>query len=343
MRISIVAQQHTQALCTLIDSVPDYQIAWLADNGKQAFHRCLEDKPDVLLMALQLPDMDGIAATRHIMKYSPCPILLIASSLESCAGQIFAAMGEGAKDVINFSHPAPLEQEQQEQQALLRKLRSFATLHGFTAHSQQAKYAHNKPLKPPPTTTQTPDLPKLIAIGTSTGGPHALVHLLQQLPKNLSAAVIIVQHLTEEFSFDLTAWLDAQSPLNVHLAIEGSRPRAGNVYIAHSNDHLILDNSGSFAYTPKPLELHYRPSVDVFFQSLTQHPYASGIAVLLTGMGRDGAQGLATLKQAGWHTIAQDQKSSAVYGMPKAAKELGAALEILPLERMGKAIVRQLS
>jgi len=339
MRISIVDQQHAQVLRTLIDSAPDYHIAWIAATAQEAFYRCLEDKPDLLLMALQLPDMDGIEATRHIMKYSPCPILLIASSLESCAGKIFAAMGEGAKDVINFSAQA---QSDQEKHALLRKLRALATLH---APDSQKKHIEHTPKNK--TSVQKPfvkvhkhDLPQLVAIGASTGGPHALVNLLQQLPSDLQAAVVIVQHLTEEFSFDLTAWLDTQSSLNVHLAIEGSQPRVGNVYIAHSDDHLVFDEHGSFLYTPHPQNIHYRPSVDVFFQSLAKHWCMPGVAVLLTGMGHDGAKGLAELKQNRWHTIAQDQKSSAVYGMPKAAKELGAALEILPLDKIGKAILQ---
>ncbi len=339
MRISIVDQQHSQALCTLIDSVPDYHIAWIASSGKDAFRLCLEDKPDLLLMALQLPDMDGIQATRHIMKYSPCPILLIASSLESCAGKIFAAMGEGAKDVINVSSQAQFEQQRH---ALLRKLRSLGTLHGFLPSKVIGRPKSNLPdvFKVALHKTHTQHLPQLIAIGASTGGPHALLNLLQQLPKDLQAAIVIVQHLTEEFSFDLTAWLNTQSPLNVHLAIAGSQPRVNNVYIAHSNDHLVLDDKGCFAYTPEPQNIHYRPSVDVFFYSLARQCETAGIAVLLTGMGRDGALGLSELKRGGWHTIAQDQQSSAVYGMPKAAKELDAALEILPLNSIGNAILR---
>ncbi len=344
MRISIVDHQHFHTLRSLIETVPGYQIAWSAANGHEACKLCLIDPPDLLLMALQMPDMDGVEATRQIMKHSPCPILLMASSVESHAGKIFAAMGEGAKDVLNYPHP---EEAEKGKQALLRKLRTMATLQ-TPEPGMSSKHPHLPPfnmasekLARTAKLPQMANLPKLIAIGASTGGPNALAQVLKQLPADLNAAIVIVQHLTEEFSFDLTAWLDAQSALNVHLAVENSRPRNHHVYIAHSNDHLILGKNCCFAYTPEPRHIHYRPSVDVFFESLAHGWPGIGIGVLLTGMGRDGAEGLAALKRKGWHTIAQDQHSSVVYGMPKAAKELNAALDILPLDQIGQAILQQ--
>ncbi len=345
MRISIVDPHRTQELRTLISSVPGYEVAWVATQAREAFRLCVEDTPELLLMALQLSDMDGVEATRHIMKYSPCPILLVTNSLDSHAGKIFAAMGEGAKDVIHYpAQHSALAEFEQARKALLRKLRTLATLQRPDPISERsgsrllkefnAKVSATKPR------VKIAELPPLVVIGASTGGPNALATLLRQLPSNLNAALIIVQHLTEEFSFDLTAWLDTQSPLNVHLAIEDSRPRSSNVYIAHSDDHLVVSENCTFAYTPEPRTAHYRPSVDIFFQSLATHWRTPGVAVLLTGMGRDGAAGLAELRHKGWHTIAQDQQSSVVYGMPKAAKELGAAVEILPLNAIGSAIVR---
>jgi two-component system response regulator WspF len=155
----------------------------------------------------------------------------------------------------------------------------------------------------------------------------------------LNAVIIIVQHVDEEFSSGLAEWLDAQTPLCVRLATRGSHLIPGNVYVAGTNDHLILTSHLTFAYTPEPRELPYRPSVDVLFKSVAKHWPGKGGAILLTGMGRDGAEGLAVLRKTGWHTIAQDETTSVVYGMPKAAKELGAAVEILPLEKIAQAIV----
>jgi len=174
------------------------------------------------------------------------------------------------------------------------------------------------------------NLPDLIAIGSSTGGPEALAVILSALPRTLESTIVIVQHLDKEFSLDMVKWLNTRSHLNVRLAPEGGSPGKGAVYVAGTNDHLALTEKRAFHYTPRPRKLLYRPSVDVFFNSIEKNWPGKGTAVLLTGMGKDGARGLYELKKAGWHTIAQDEKTSAVYGMPGAAKKMNAAVDILP-------------
>jgi len=182
----------------------------------------------------------------------------------------------------------------------------------------------------------------MIALGASTGGPNAVGIILRGLPANLGAAVVVVQHLDVQFAPGLVDWLDEQTGLAVSLAREGEKPEAGGAFVAGTNDHLVIGADLAFHYTANPVDYVYRPSVDEFFLSLGRHWPQPGVACLLTGMGRDGAQGLLALRKAGWRTMAQDEKTSIVYGMPRAAVEIGGAEESLPVDLMPTAIVREL-
>jgi len=184
---------------------------------------------------------------------------------------------------------------------------------------------------------------RIIAIGASAGGPQAIAEILSALPVHLPAPVLIVQHVNREFSAGLAGWLDTQTCLPVCIASEGDKPETGRVYVACTDEHLILTRNFIFSYVPSHKEMPYRPSIDVFFHSLALCCAKAGkcrdcMAILLTGMGRDGAAGLLELRQNGCHTIAQDEQTSAIYGMPKAARDLGAAEEILPLHQIAPAI-----
>lgn len=175
----------------------------------------------------------------------------------------------------------------------------------------------------------------LIVLGASAGGPSALCRILQDLPSGFLASLVIVQHMDEQFAPALANWLDRQVPLRVRLALGGERPRPGSVLIAGLNRHIVLSRGGYLAYSEQPASSAYRPSIDAFFHSVNRCWPTRVIGVLLTGMGKDGAAGLKALRQSGHYTICQDQASSAVYGMPKAAAELDAAEEILPLNEIG--------
>ncbi|MBE2972315.1 chemotaxis response regulator protein-glutamate methylesterase, partial [Burkholderia cepacia] len=174
----------------------------------------------------------------------------------------------------------------------------------------------------------------LIAIGASAGGPGALASVLGGLPADFNAPIVIVQHVDRAFAEGMAQWLDGQTSLAVRVAREGDRPQPGVALLAATDDHLRITRAGTLEYTREPAATPYRPSVDVFFNSLTEHWPGRVIGVLLTGMGRDGAIGLKALRMKGYHTIAQDEATSAVYGMPKAAATLGAARAILPLGRI---------
>jgi two-component system, chemotaxis family, response regulator WspF len=181
--------------------------------------------------------------------------------------------------------------------------------------------------------------PCLVAIGSSAGGPPALAILLRGLPRNFPAAVVIVQHIDGRMALGMAEWLGHHSALPVRVAAEGDKPTGGEVLLAATSDHLVLKSAERLGYTTEPRELVYRPSVDVFFQSVCRRWRSSAVGVLLSGMGRDGAVGLKALREHGCHTIAQDEASSAVYGMPKAAAAISAAVEVLPMDRIAARLI----
>jgi chemotaxis response regulator CheB len=184
--------------------------------------------------------------------------------------------------------------------------------------------------------------PAFLAIGASTGGPEAVARILEALPGNFPAPVVVIQHIAAEFAPHFAAWLQLRSALPVEIAQEGTAPRPGAVHVSGTDDHLVL-RRGKFAIVREPVDYPFRPSVNSFFESLCGQGPLCGVAVLLTGMGSDGARGLAELRQAGWLTIAQDEATSVVYGMPQAAAALHAARCILPLADIPAAIAARFS
>ncbi|MDB9520214.1 chemotaxis-specific protein-glutamate methyltransferase CheB [Roseofilum reptotaenium CS-1145] len=328
MRIAIA---HHGAIATatlqrMLEGVADYQVIWTASDGAEAVVKCHQNRPDLILMDLDLPAINGVEATRQIMKQSPCAILIVTANAKQKVAQVYAAIEQGAIDAVDrpvLSGVTPNSADR-----LLSKVAKVGKLLKPTP----SKSFHSLPKRSPP----------LVAIGASTGGPKALATILSQLPVNFRGAIVIVQHVDAQFSSGLVDWLRQQTPLPVRIAASGDRLLSGTVLVAGTNDHLYLKPNLTLAYTRDPRHNPYRPSVDVFFKSLAQHYTHQGIAVLLTGMGRDGAEGLQLLKGQGWHTIAQDRHSCVVYGMPKAAIELEAAIEVLSLDAIPKGIMSRM-
>jgi two-component system, chemotaxis family, response regulator WspF len=331
MRIAIVNDLMVEHLCRVVLSVPGYEVAWIARSGVEAVQKCSLDRPDLIIMDPDIPGLHGVEAIRQIMQKMPCPILIITPDVKGNAARVFEALGCGALDAVNTPLFGTHDRAKQSRAAFLKKIETIGKLRNAPPSRVQPR---------PKKRLISPHLiPSLVVIGASTGGPKTLVRVLSGLPAQFGAAIIVAQHLDQEFSDGLAEWLNAQTPMHVQIARQDERPDIRNVYVAGSNHHLIITPELTFAYTPEPRDNPYRPSVDVLFESLLAHWPGRGCAVLLTGMGRDGAAGLARLRKAGWHTIAQDQATSVVYGMPKAAKELDAADEILPLDEIGPAIL----
>lgn len=310
-----------EALRRALREHPEHTIIWTAADGVEAVERCAQNPPDLVLMDLLMPNMDGVEATRRIMARSPCAILIVTASVDGNAPLVFEAMGHGALDAVDM--PA-LAADKEGIAALLAKINLIGRL--ANVRPIKATPAKQKPAKP---ATE-----RLLAIGASAGGPAAVAQVLGGLPARFPAAIVIIQHIDEKFAKNMADWLHRYSKNPVRLAQPGDRPMTGTALLAGTNQHLVLNDDGRLDYTCEPFDEPYRPSVNVFFESVNNAWPGPAVGVLLTGMGRDGAAGLKAMRLKGHHTITQDQASSAVYGMPKAAAELGAAVDILPLERI---------
>ncbi|HEX5220812.1 MAG TPA: chemotaxis response regulator protein-glutamate methylesterase [Verrucomicrobiae bacterium] len=330
MRIAIVndALLAAEALRRVITRAGVHEIAWIAQNGEEAVARCQRDRPDLILMDLFMPRMDGVEATRQIMATKPCAIIVATGQVEDHTGKVFEAMGAGALDAVSVPVMTTDSGNLDGAKEVLAKIETINRLVG----SPKKKKAS----PPPATPVRAPSSARvnLVAIGSSAGGPTALTTLLAALPADFPAAIVIVQHVDKQFTEGLTTWFATHTKLQVRVAQEGDSLQPGVVYLAGRDGHLILSSPSQLGYVAQPSDSSYCPSVDVFFKSLARNWSGRAIGVLLTGMGRDGAEGLKALREAGHYTIAQDKRTSAVYGMPKAAAELDAAREILALDKI---------
>jgi two-component system response regulator WspF len=323
MKIAIVNDMPmaVEALRRALAFEPGHEVVWVAGNGADAVRKCAEQTPDLILMDLIMPVMDGVEATRQIMAATPCAIVIVTVDRQQNMNRVFEAMGHGALDVVDT--PAIGGANPKEAAApLLRKILNIGWLIGQRGAREPAA------ANPVRAAVQRQGL---VAIGSSAGGPAALEQLLKDLPVNFPAAIVLVQHVDQVFAAGMAEWLSSAAGLPVRLAREGEPPQPGTVLLAGTNHHIRLLKNGTLAYTAEPVNEIYRPSIDVFFESVARYWAGDAVGVLLTGMGRDGAQGLKLMRQQGWLTIAQDQQTCAVYGMPKAAAAIDAAVEIRPL------------
>ena len=335
MRIAIVNDVETasEALRRVILTVSGYELAWIARNGAEAVAQCKQDTPDLILMDLIMPVMDGAEATRRIMALTPCPILVVTGAVTTNSAKVFEALGQGALDAI--------------QTPVLIGAGAKASVSALKFKIDRIGRGAMEGKKTPYSDRNAPDEPRpgliasdrLVAIGASAGGPAALARILGGLPRDFPAAIVIIQHVDAQFVPLMADWLNQTSAIPVRIARQGDQPEANSALIAGTNDHLVFLSPHALGYTPEPRECHYRPSIDVFFESVVRHWSGKSTGVVLTGMGRDGARGLRAMREAGSPTIAQDAATSVVYGMPKAAAEQGAAANILPIDEIADRLI----
>ncbi len=299
------------------------QPAWIAADVEEAERRLARDPVDLVLLDVRLTGRGGTLVARVCQSGTACMVL----GGDDDPG-LYEALAAGA---LGHVLPPRLEADGELLGAprLRERIMRLRALIGTGPGRSEAQ--------PPASATRSDSV--LVALGASTGGPAALARVLGGLPAGLAATVLVVQHIDDDFSAGLAEWLAGYCSLPVRLARAGEYAERGQIYLAPPGGHLALLPSRQFARLgARPGELHV-PGIDVLFQHLAGW-CSRGVAVVLTGMGDDGARGMLALRHAGWHTIAQDEESSAVYGMPRAARDSGAALQVLPLSAIGATIAR---
>lgn len=315
------------ALVDILEQDPELEIVGVASDGRQAVEMTQSLRPQVVTMDVRMPILDGLAAVEGIMTSAPTPILVLTADPRGESGELaFEALARGAVDLMPkpLSFPGPEAQ----QQALRDRIRLLAGV-AVVRHPKR----HRIPLRTG--SIRAPGRVRVVAIGASTGGPQALAQLLADLPAGFGAGIVVVQHMSPGFLENLTRWLNAITPLDVRVGVPGDVIEPGVVLVTPDEVHAVVDDRGRFQVDRGASIGGHRPSATRLFESVARSCGPSAIGLQLTGMGRDGAEGLLTLRRAGGVTVAQDRESSAIYGMPGAAVELGAACRVLPLRGIG--------
>jgi two-component system chemotaxis response regulator CheB len=339
LRVLVVEDSLTvrRRLCEVLAASPGIEVVGEAENGRDAIQLCGALRPDVVTLDMMLPVMSGLAATEYIMAHCPTPILIVSSSTNR--GELFKtydALAAGALEMME--KPRGDESDGEWERRFVAAVRLVARIKVIT--HLRARLPSARVASPPADSDPAPMIPRrsrpcrLVALGASTGGPGAILQLLQALPADFRLPILVVLHIGEPFGSAFAEWLDGQSAHRVRFAQEGQRADVPGVWLAPPDRHLVLRNGR--VHLTKEAERHScRPSVDVLFESVAAECGAAAAACLLTGMGRDGASGLLEIRKAGGLTIAQDEASCVVYGMPREAVDLGAAECVLTLSEIG--------
>lgn len=315
-----------EVLSRVITADPAFEVVATAADGNEAARLAHALRPDVITMDINMPDADGFSGIARIMAEAPTPILVLTATPEETVG--FRALSLGALDILEKpqaevdldTYGATLRSRLR----LLAGVRVIRHLRGLRAQRPRASRPTGRA--------------DVVMVGASLGGPRALAAMLRVLPAGFAAPILVVQHIADGFTEGLASWLDQESGLTVRTARDGEALGPGLVLVAPTGRHLVVER-GRARLSDAPAVDSFKPSVTPLFLSAAQVYGARACGVILTGMGRDGAEGLRAIKRAGGSTIAQDEASSAVFGMPRAAIEAGAVDRVLPLEEIPHALV----
>ena len=321
----------------LLNSDPGIEVIGEARDGQEALEKVSELRPDIITMDVIMPVKDGLEAIEEIMAYQPTPILVLSSTVnDRKVNTAFKAIQLGALDVMAKPGGFTTEGLMRVKKELIDKVKLLAGIK-VISHPRGRKKSRQKL----PKTTTAPS-GKIVAIGASTGGPQAIMTILKELPADFPGGMFIVQHITSGFSKGFARWLSQESRLNVKEAEQGEPVDPGTVLVAPSDLHLeIIDERVQL--TDSPLVNSCRPSADKLFTSVARCYGNKAIGVILTGMGKDGTKGIKEIKENGGVTIAQDEQSSTIFGMPKSAISLNVIDWVLPLSEIGKELMRRTS
>jgi two-component system chemotaxis response regulator CheB len=329
-------------LVHILSADPQIQVIGTANNGREALEFLTRQPPDVILMDIDMPEMNGFEATRRIMESRPLPIVICSGSSDPReTNTTFRLMEVGALACVE----KPLGKEHKDFERVAAYLRQTVKLMSEVKVVRRWPRSETAIPNVAPATTKrhAPTKIQFIGIGASTGGPPVLQTILGGLTKDFPVPILIVQHITPGFLDSLANWLNRVTELKIHVASHGTHPLPGNVYLAPDDFHMTVGSDKSIVLSKDDPEAGLRPSVACLFRSLASACGPNAVGVLLTGMGRDGAQELKLMHNLGAMTIAQDRETSVIHGMPGEAIAIGAATYVLPSDKIASALVTQVN
>ncbi|MDD2734135.1 MAG: chemotaxis-specific protein-glutamate methyltransferase CheB [Desulfuromonadaceae bacterium] len=336
IRVLIVedSQVEQQLLAHILSADPHITVVGIANDGEKALSSLERLKPDVITMDIHMPKLNGFDTTRRIMESNPLPIIIVSGSYDAFdTDKSFRAIEAGALAIlrkpIGPGHPGY-------QNDAAELIRTVKTMSEIKVVKRWPRFRNAAPVPPLPAVAAriTHDKIRVVAIGASTGGPAIIQEIFSALPKNLSAPLLVVQHMASGFMDNFVKWLCATSGFPSHIAVNGEYPAPGHAYFAPDGLHMLVGRDNRIILSGEEPENCLRPSVSRLFRSVAETFGSNALGVLLTGMGRDGAADLKLLRDKGAVTVAQDEESSIIFGMPGEAVKLGAAEFILPPERI---------
>lgn len=327
----------------ILSADPTIQVVGTATNGKEAIDQALALKPDVITMDYEMPMMDGITAVRHIMQRCPTPVLMFSSLTHEGARVTLDALDAGAVDYLPKNFEDISRNRRIGSYARTAPVAAPAPASTFTSQAQTRPAAPARAAAPTPAASQSPAPKrkpyKLVAIGTSTGGPVALQRVLTQLPANFPAPIVLIQHMPAAFTKAFAERLDKLCRISVKEAEDGDMLRPGLALLAPGGKQMMIDGRGTVKILPGDERLNYKPCVDITFGSAAKSYGDKVLSVVLTGMGADGREGARLLKQGGSTVWAQDEASCVIYGMPMAIVKANLADAVYSLDEIGKHLV----
>jgi two-component system, chemotaxis family, protein-glutamate methylesterase/glutaminase len=311
-----------------------FEVVGEAKHGREAVDAAADLRPDVMTMDVNMPVMGGVDAVREIMRHAPVPVVMLSAHTSRGATATVEALAAGAVDFIS----KPSGEVSADISLVGEELVSKLLMASDARPRQVTPPRRAAPKGRLPAVTWSPEGPRVVVIGISTGGPAALSRVIPALPGELDCCLLVVQHMPREFTAALASRLDQASALAVREARDGDRLHQGQVLLAPGDRHLVVESVGSLRLTDEPPVNNCRPSVDVTMRSAARVLGRKTTGVLMTGMGRDGAEGLRAIREAGGQTLCQDERSCVIFGMPRAAIELGVVDRVIALEAIPAAI-----
>jgi two-component system chemotaxis response regulator CheB len=337
----LVAEDSPTARALIVEILrgdPEIQVVGEARDGAEAVALAQALRPQVITMDIRMPRLDGFQATKEIMITAPTPIVIVTAS--DRARDVEVAMHSLRAGAVAVLHKPPglgsshFEQAAQHLIATVKAMSQVKVVRHRRPRPETEETPARKPVRPPPGVRG-----QVVAVATSTGGPAALARVLADLPGDFPAPILVVQHITAGFTTGLADWLDSVCDLRVKVAEPGEALAPSTVYLAPDNHHLGVAGRAAIAVAGAPPVGGFRPSGTYLFESVARSFGGAAVAVILTGMGEDGVQGLRAVRRAGGRVIAQDEKTSVVFGMPGAAVAAGLADQVLPLDAIAARLV----